>query len=277
MRYNHGTMFNTLTVPRRVVCGILCAMLGWGAQAKEFMVVGTAFSRTYEKTETGEFIGLGAELARTIARQQGLILKFGIFPWARAQEMVANGSADVLVGPYKTPAREARFSFADQPFYQDNMVFYKLAGSKIGWDGSYTSLQGKRLVAVTGWVYGSSFDEERTSLGVTNANTVEGGLTMLLNNRMDFFVANERNTAAGIASLGKYDQFVVVSPMIGKEVGYFAFPKDAEHAELRQAFNTGLGRLIESGEYAAMAKRFSITVPTALLGKGRTPRVGGVK
>ncbi|MES2949595.1 MAG: transporter substrate-binding domain-containing protein [Pseudomonadota bacterium] len=239
--------------------------------------MGTTFARIYEQTETGEFIGLGAELARSIAQQQGLTVKFGIFPWARAQEMVANGSADVLVGPYKTPAREARFAFADQPFYQDNMVFYKLAGSKAAWDGSYASLKGKRLVAVLGWVYGSPFDQERANLGVTNANTVESGLTMLLNDRMDFFVANERNTTAGMAALGKYDQFAVVSPMLGREVGYLAFVKDAEHEELRQAFNAGLGKLIDSGEYAAMAKRFSITVPAALVGKGRVPKAGGVK
>lgn len=256
---------------------VFCALVACAAQAKEFLVVGTTFARIYEQTETGEFIGLGAELARSIAQQQGLTLKFGIYPWARAQEMVANGSADVLVGPYKTPAREARFAFADQPFYQDNMVFYKLASSKASWDGSYESLKGKRLVAVLGWVYGTPFDQERAGLGVTNANTVESGLTMLLNNRMDFFVANERNTTAGMASLGKYDQFAVVSPMIGREVGYFAFTKDAEHEELRQAFNAGLAKLIDSGEYAAMAKRFSITVPATLVGKGRVAKPPAAK
>jgi ABC-type amino acid transport substrate-binding protein len=52
-------------------------------------------------------------------------------------------------------------------------------------------------------------------------------------------------------------------------VGYFAFTKGAEHEELRQAFNAGFGKLIESGEYAAMTKRFSITVSAALVGKGR--------
>ncbi|QTN28158.1 amino acid ABC transporter substrate-binding protein [Rhodoferax sp. AJA081-3] len=264
-------------VSLRIASTLLCGLLACVVQAKEFLVVGTTFARVYEQTETGEFIGLGAELARSIAQQQGLTLKFGIYPWARAQEMVANGSADVLVGPYKTPAREARFAFADQPFYQDNMVFYKLASSKANWDGSYESLKGKRLVAVLGWVYGTPFDQERAKLGVTNANTVESGLTMLLNNRMDFFVANERNTTAGMASLGKYDQFAVVSPMIGREVGYFAFTKDAEHEDLRQAFNAGLAKLIDSGEYAAMAKRFSITVPAALMGKGRVAKPPAAK
>jgi polar amino acid transport system substrate-binding protein len=278
MRYNCLTMSSYVPERWKAVVGVvLCALAACTAQAKEVLVVGTTFARIYEQTETGEFIGLGAELARTIAQQQCLTLKFGIFPWARAQEMVANGSADVLVGPYKTPAREARFIFGDQPFYQDNMVFYKLAGSKASWDGTYESLKGKRLVAVLGWVYGTPFDQERANLGVTNANTVESGLTMLLNNRMDFFVANERNTTAGMAALGKYDQFAVVSPMIGKEVGYFAFTKDAESEELRQAFNAGMAKLIESGEYAAMAKRFSITMPAALVGKGRGLKPGGGK
>ncbi len=276
LRYKRLTM-PSLTFMRRIASTVLCVLLACAAQAKEVFVVGSTFARIYEQTEAGEFIGLGAELVRTIALQRGLTVKFGIYPWARAQEMVANGSADVLVGPYKTPAREARFSFADQPFYQDNMVFYKLAGSKASWDGSYESLKGKRLVAVLGWVYGTPFDQERANLGVTNANTVVSGLTMLLNDRMDFFVANERNTTAGMASLGKYEQFVLVSPKIGQEVGYFAFTKDPEHEDLRQAFNAGLGKLIESGEYAAMAKRFSITVPTALVGKGRAPKAGGVK
>jgi len=276
LRYNCCTMFSTL-FSRRITSSLLCVLAACAAQAKDLLVVGTTFPRIYEQTETGEFIGLGVELARNIAQQQGLTLTFGIYPWARAQEMVANGSADVLVGPYKTPAREARFLFADQPFYQDNMVFYKLAGSKASWDGSYASLKDKRLVAVLGWVYGTPFDQERASLGVTNANTVASGLTMLLNDRMDFFVANERNTTAGMALLGKDDKFAVVSPVIGKEVGYFAFTKGAEQEGLRQAFNAGLGKLIESGEYAAMAKHFSITVPAALVGKGRAPKAGGVK
>lgn len=240
-------------------------------------MVGATFARVFEQTETGEFIGLGVELARAIARQQGLTLRFDIVPWARAQEMVANAAADVLVGPYKTPEREARLSFSDHPFYQDNMVFYKLAGSSASWDGRYASLKGKRLVAVRGWVYGNPFDQERANLGVTHVNTVEIGLLMLLNRRMDFFVANERNTTASMAALGKPEQFSAVQPIIGVEAGYFAFTKDAEHEEIRQAFNAGFGKLLASGEYAALARRFGVTIPTVLAGKARAAKPGRVK
>lgn len=274
MRYKWCTMLRPLHL-LRIAVGLLGMWAACASQARELIVVGTTFARIFEQTENGEFIGLGAELARTIAQQQGLTIKFGIYPWARAQDMVANGSADVLVGPYKTPAREARFLFADQPFYQDNMVFYKLAGSKGSWDGSYESLKGKRMVAVLGWAYGQRFDQERANLGVTNAPTVESGLSMLLNDRMDFFVANERNTTAGMASLGKYEHFTVVTPMIGTEVGYFAFTKDAAHDAIRQAFNLGMRKLIASGEYAALARRYSITIPAVVAGRPVTKATAG--
>ncbi|APW41851.1 hypothetical protein RS694_04365 [Rhodoferax saidenbachensis] len=269
-------MFRPLILLRTAVC-LLGVLTACALQAKEVLVVGTTFARIFEQTEQGEFVGLGVELVRTIARQQGLSIKFGIYPWARAQDMVANGGADVLVGPYKTPAREQRFLFADQPFYQDNMVFYKLAGSKAGWDGSYESLKGKRLVAVLGWAYGQPFDQERVNLGVTNAHTVESGLSMLLNDRMDFFVANERNTTAGMAALGKQENFAVVAPIIGTEVGYFAFTKDADHETLRQAFNAGMSKLIASGEYAVMARRYSISMPVVSTGKSAAPKPVAVK
>lgn len=271
LRYNEGRMYKSATLLRSVISIFTVFAMG-ATQAKDFLVVGTTFARIFEQTEQGEYIGLGADLARAIAQQQGIHIKFGIYPWARAQHMVANGLADVLVGPYKSSARESIFLFSDHPFYQDNMVFYKLTESKASWDGSYESLKKKRLVAVLGWTYGAAFNQERTHLGVTDVNTVEGGLTMLLNNRMDFFVANERNTLAGMTALGMPERFTSVTPLIGTEVGYFAFAKGAEHEALRKAFNVGMGKLIASGEYASMARRNNITIPAML-----TAKPGGAK
>jgi hypothetical protein len=44
----------------------------------------------------------------------------------------AQAKEALVVVTYKTPAREARFAFADHLFFnQEIMVFYKLASSKV--------------------------------------------------------------------------------------------------------------------------------------------------
>jgi polar amino acid transport system substrate-binding protein len=266
-----------LNTPSRLLhfgAALLAACLAWApAQAHELRVAGTTFAHVFERTADGEFTGLGAELARAMARQQGHTVKFELYPWVRAQEMVAKGRADVLVGPYKTAQREAQLSFMDQPFYQDNLLFYAHAGSNQRWDGNYSSLKNRRIITMLGWVYGQQFDQERAALNITQVATVENGLAMLLNDRTDLFAANERNSANGIAALGPHGEFVALSPAIGREVGYFAFPKDAQHEALRQAFNASFKKLTDSGEYAAMARRLGVTIPATLdstAGKSRS-------
>ncbi len=247
------------------------ACLPGAVQARELLAVGTSFASVFEKTPSGEFVGLGVELVQALARQQGDSVKFEIYPWARAQEMVARGQADVLVGPYKTEKREQLFAFMALPFYQDNMVFYTRAGSAAKWDGSVDSLRGKRIVAVLGWVYGEPFDTVRAALNVANATTVENGLAMLQRDRMDFFAANERNAAAGIAAYGSGNDIVLVRPFIGREVGYIALPKDAAHQQMQRQFNQSFDSLIASGAFMALASRFAVTVPDAVAARASVP------
>ncbi len=258
-------MNNLRGLPRAKALLLACAVLLPGmASARELLVAGTSFTRVFERTATGEFTGLGVELVRAMARLQGDTVRFELYPWMRAQQMVAQGQADVLVGPYKTAQREAQFHFMDLPFYQDNLLFYARAGSRQKWDGHYSSLKGRRIVSVLGWVYGAQFDTERASLDITQVPTVEKGLTLLLNGRVDLLAANERNAANGLAALGPQGEFTPLAPGIGREVGYIAFPRDALHEALRLAFNTSFKRLLDSGEYAAMARRLGVTVPAVV-------------
>ncbi len=233
------------------------------AGASELLVAGTTFARVFERSTEGEFSGLGVELVRAMARMQGDTVRFELYPWVRAQQMVAEGQADVLVGPYKTAQREAQFHFMDLPFYQDNLLFYARAGQGQAWDGHYASLKGRRIVTVLGWAYGAPFDAGRAGLDITPVPSVDKGLTLLLNSRADLLAANERNAASSLAILGPHGEFTPLAPMIGREVGYFAFPRDAQHEALRLAFNTSFKKLVDSGEYTTMARRLGVTIPTS--------------
>ncbi|HYD81957.1 MAG TPA: transporter substrate-binding domain-containing protein [Paucimonas sp.] len=231
------------------------------AAAGELLIVGAHFARVFERTTSGEYVGLGPDIMRAVAQRTGDRVRFEIYPWARAQALVEQGLADVLVGPYKTAEREARFAFAARPFYQDEMVFYVRSADHPAWDGNYALLRTNRVAAVNGWVYGSAFDRAREELRVGNAGTLENGLLMLVYERIDLFATNRRNTEAAIDVLQMRGAVKPITPIIDTQQGYFAFPKRSSHDELRQRFNRAFNDMIDKGELASLARKHGVIIP----------------
>lgn len=230
----------------------------WSAEARELLAVSTHFSRIFEETKDGKFEGYGIELINTLARKQGDTVKFLMLPWARAQLMVSSGKADILIGPYKTPEREMFLTFLDRPFYQDRMVFYKLKESKFVWDGKYDSLKDKSIITILGWVYSEPFNTKRSMLNISTAQNIENGLSMLLVHRADLLAANERNSI-NILNTPKFkNKIVSVSPPIGYEAGYIAFPKDNQHAELAKKYNKAFKELVDTGKLTKLAMKYGV-------------------
>lgn len=227
----------------------------------EILVVGTEFAQIFERDSSGEFSGLGVEIVRAMAKQSGDTVNFQIFPWARAQWMVENSQAQILVGPYKTAERETKFSFAQRAFYRDDMVFYVKKGVDIRWDGSYPSLQGAKVGAVNGWVYGKQFEAHRPALKPEMVYSLTSGLKMLLVNRFDLLASNVRNTEALAKSLGLSNDILALSPIIDSENGYLAYCKQTACDALRKRFDELFERLRASGELARLAQYYAVRLP----------------
>ncbi|MFZ6750973.1 substrate-binding periplasmic protein [Undibacterium sp. Ren11W] len=241
---------------------IACWM--WGVQpslAADILVVGAEFAQIYERNETGEFTGLGVEILRSMARQNGDTLSFQILPWARAQKMVETNQAQILVGPYKTADRETRFVFAEKAFYRDDMVFYALKLAKFQWDGSYSALQDKRIGVINGWAYGAQFEEQRKTMKIESANSLRNALLMLKAKHIDVLASNVRNTEALLNSLDLAKDISAVANVIDNQDGYFAYCKHVSCDQLRVRFDSLFARLKESGELAKMAQTFKLRLP----------------
>ena len=57
--------------------------------------------------ENGKPMGLQPEIAEQVTARLGLKAEHGFYPWARANEMIRNGEADVII----TTPTQARFAF----------------------------------------------------------------------------------------------------------------------------------------------------------------------
>ena len=231
------------------------------AQARELLAVGAQFERVFEYQASGEYGGLGAELLRLMAARTGNTVRFRMVPWARAQAMLVQGQADILIGPYRAPERIAGMAFSDKPFYQDQIVFYTRQDASVGWDGDYAALKNRRVVLLNGWAYGADWERVRPGLQVSVANTVENGLKMLVHNHVDVFVSNRRNTDPVIARLGYERQVKPLPKVIEVQNGYFAFPRSPHFDRLRLQFDQEFASLIDSGELKKLGKRYDVSLP----------------
>jgi polar amino acid transport system substrate-binding protein len=231
------------------------------SSARELRVAGTHFARVFEQSPSGEFTGIGPDLLREICRRTGDTVQFAIYPWVRAQALVEQGQADILVGPYKTPERELRFAFSERAFYQDRMLFYVRADASLQWDGNYGQLHGRRVGIVRGWVYGSAFNQASNTMQIESVPTLESGLLMLVHDRIEMLATNHRNTESILPRMELLGKVRPILPVIDVQNGYFAFPKTREYDTLRGRFNEIFNSMVTSGELARLARKHDVHVP----------------
>lgn len=246
---------------RKIVAAIFTLLFFLPAAARDLLVIGTHFERVYERGQEGEIVGLGPEIVRIIAERLGHHAIFELYPWARAQALVAQGKADILVGPYKTFERQQLMAFSRLPFYQDQMVFYVRKGTMDDWNGDYASLSEQHIAIVNGWTYGAAFDKARPQLRLDVVNSVDSGLKMLAAQHAQMFASNRRNTEPVLGRLGLSGQLSMLPRVIEVEDGYFAFAKRSASEALRKEFDAELQRMVDSGELKRLGLRHEVTVP----------------
>lgn len=225
------------------------------------VIVGSTFARLYEPGVSGRPEGLAVDLLDAILQPAGVMPRYALVPWLRAQAMIEQGAADILVGPYRTPEREARMRFSRQPFYEDALVFYARRGEQALWWGDFTAVRQARIATVQGWAYGARFDQARSLLQLTAVRDLPTALRMLQLGRLDLVAANQRNAEPVIASLGLATQVLPCPPPFGQLRGHFGFRLAPEAESLQTLVDLGLQRLRSAGTLLQLAARRGVLIP----------------
>lgn len=239
----------------------LCVLCTTQAMSRELLAVGTNFPKVFEQEASGEFSGLGVVVLREVLEPLGHQVRFELYPWARAQQMVERGLADILIGPYKTAEREARFAFSAQPFYRDSIAFFQVNSQALQWQGDYQQLRGRRIGVVRAWAYGTLFDGQRDHLQLVTVETVENGLRMLKVGRLDLLASNLRNTQPALEALELAHAISPLSPEVDQQDGYFAFPRQAQADQLRTDMDRQFAEMVTSGRLAELSAALQVNVP----------------
>ena len=248
------------TLLRNLMVWSLC-LSGEMALAREWLAVGTNFPQVFEQGAEDEYRGLAVNVLHQALDTLGDRVRFELHPWARAQYMVEQGQADILIGPYKTAEREMRFAFSAMAFYRDRVVFYGHRDRLPQWRGDYQALPGRPIGVVRAWSYGDQFVQAKSALDLVTVESVENGMRMLSLGRLQLLASNQRNSRPVLLKLGLLDEIVELDPPISLEDGYFAFPRLASHDALRRDFDRALEGMIEKGELARLAKRWQVRIP----------------
>lgn len=229
--------------------------------AEQILAVGAEFANIFEQTREGEYTGFAMEILRLLAKRNGDQVSFGIYPWSRAQWMVEHGQAQILIGPYKNPEREERFTFARRPFYRDFMVFYARQNDSRRWTGSYADLHDAKIGVIHGWAYGAQFEVSKNSLKPEMVNSLLNGLNMLEAKHIDLLATNLRNTDAIIRkSNGRYSGLLPLEPVIDIQDGYLAYcPHHCKKLQLR--YDELFEQLLAEEDFQRLAYKYGIRVP----------------
>ena len=206
--------------------------------------------------------GGGIEVVRRLARASGVGIRVLARPtWEDAQQAVRDGSADAIVGIYKTKEREQYYTYLKPALAPDPSSVVIRAGETFVYK-NWNSLVGKRGAVGAGESYGTKFDTFLASkLTTYRVPTLGDVFAQVLAQKAQYglsgYYAAITSAPAGIAFASQ--DFVT-------EGLYLAFGKQSAcGAVLGSAFSSGIAKMKSDGTidriFARELKRYEKTHP----------------
>ena len=235
---------------------IFCLLFCQSAAADTYFFVGSHFPILSEETEKGQLTGIAIDVATIIGRRLGHTITIRLYPWERAKYMVKTGLADVLMAPYKCPDRETWLDYSKNYFFIDKVFFYVMPGSAVGWNGKYTSLQGRMIGIVQGWSVDAGFDRIKTSLSIDYGPTLDICFKKLLAGRIDMIPTSVREAKAAFVRLrlGNKEKPVIIRPALATNYNYFGFTRKRDLKTFKRNFDRLLNQMKANKEISTLLK-----------------------
>lgn len=195
--------------------------------------------------QVGDTLEGGAiSLVRRLAEDAGVpvtVLNAG--SWEAAQKATADGTADIIVGIYKTPERERVLAYVSPAIADDPSSIVAKAGTHLNYK-SWSSLVGKKGLVSEGESYGTKFDRfmER-KLTVEKVKGFPALFDSLVAGKGDYGLIGYYAAMTGAPK----GEVKIVVKSFASEPMYIAFGKKSACRNLEAAFSKGIRGYVRNG------------------------------
>lgn len=244
----------------RYICGILfclSAFMGGAALAQETLVIGVENKDWYTHYvwEDPELKGLDPDVVRAVAARLGYQVIFEAYPWSRVIRMGEDKLIDGVLDLGHIKSREKYLHYVKTPLTTEQTVFWVKKGSRIPFDGTFTSEM--RL----GLIRGADWSDRFAQMGTPTVQRFDSFLQAFRNlaaGRIDMFASYHTPTIYHARRLGFLDQIEPHAYRRPLMSYYLAFSDKPGHASLAKRFNKELKAFFASPEYRALQEKYGI-------------------
>lgn len=199
--------------------------------------------------------GVFTKITAEAFKIMGYSIDVKYYPWQRSYFVTANGQADASLAWAPTEERNKDFVFSD-PVTFSTKVFFHLKAFKFDWT-NLNDIKNLRTIATKKYTYGDNFDAaaNKKKINIIYSNNDEQKFSMLLAGRADLvpmeklvglFLIKNKFTERQASRITYHNKPLQNTPIC------VAFSKKINSERLTtllQAFNEGLAKLKESGQY----------------------------
>jgi len=205
----------------------------------------------YRIIDGDRFEGIYIDVAREAAHRAGIEIAFENLPLNRALKMMEDGEADMMLGPNRTPEREAFMVFLDHALPKEDKTL--LIRPDAGDLKTFADLRSIAVAVLRGAKYSPEFDDAG-DIRKVEVNSYENGLRMVEVGNAGAVII-PRLQGAWLVKESK-SPLKSASLLIEGAPSFITVAKKSKLAERRAELESALGALDADGTLSAILARY---------------------
>lgn len=208
--------------------------------------------------EDDKLVGFSIEVLDYISRDVGVDIHYQRLSWPRVLKSLEDGRVDMVTTFSNTAERAPLVVYTGVPHAVERNHLFTVADSNVTFDGSMESLAADRIGAITGYSYGTEFDNANY-LVVERVLDEPTLVRMILGRRFDIAVGNPFAIRLEAKKFGAEDQLRFLDPPVNRSPIYMAFSRKLPQAlDLAAKFTTAILQFKQTDTYQQLLDKYQL-------------------